>query len=216
MAAISNPQTSVIMDVDDRPLASDDSLVRRAQEGDRLALEALIRQHQRAVFGLCLRYVRDRDEAADLVQRTFVRAMEGLAGLRTAQSFRTWLLRIGANLALNHVRDQARFVHEDASDAMAARGAEAAPGSSSADAGFTAEAGQTEGALREAIQTLPTKQRLTLELRIHEELSFRDIAEALGTTEGTAKVNFHHAVRNLKMRLGLATEDATPRKRRGS
>jgi len=216
MAAVANSQTSVIMDGDDRPLASDDGLVRRAQAGDRPALELLIRQHQRAVYGLCLRYVRDRDEAADLVQRTFVRAMEGLAGLRTAQSFRTWLLRIGANLALNHVRDQARFVHDDDCDALATRGAEVAPASSSADAGSSVEAGQTEGALREAIQTLPTKQRLTLELRIHEELSFRDIAEALGTTEGTAKVNFHHAVRNLKERLGAVTHDATPRKRRGS
>ena len=65
------------------------------------------------MFALCLRYVRDGDEAADLVQRSFVRAMTSLAELRDASVFRSWLLRIGAHLALNHIRDNARFVGGD-------------------------------------------------------------------------------------------------------
>ena len=65
------------------------------------------------LFALCLRYVRDADEAADLVQRSFVRAMAKLAELRDAGVFRSWLLRIGAHLALNHIRDHARFVGGD-------------------------------------------------------------------------------------------------------
>src|SRR5437879_3706635 len=91
----------------DRPAMSDadettdETLVTRAQRGDRVALEALVRRYQRPVFRLCLRYVRDTDEAADLVQRTFMRAMAKLGDLRAAEVFRTWILRIGANLALN-------------------------------------------------------------------------------------------------------------------
>ena len=65
------------------------------------------------LFALCLRYVRDADEAADLVQRSFVRAMGKLAELRDAGVFRSWILRIGAHLALNHIRDHARFVADD-------------------------------------------------------------------------------------------------------
>ena len=72
-----------------------------------------MRRHQRALFALCLRYVRDADEAADLVQRSFVRAMGKLAELRDAGVFRSWILRIGAHLALNHIRDHARFVADD-------------------------------------------------------------------------------------------------------
>src|SRR5438552_16417651 len=95
---------------DDSP---DEVLVTRAQRGDRVALDRLVRRHQRALFALCLRYVRDTDEAADLVQRSFVRAMGKLGDLRDAGVFRSWLLRIGAHLALNHIRDHARFVADD-------------------------------------------------------------------------------------------------------
>jgi len=201
MPAISERALSVMVPADEAP---DEALVARAQHGDRAALEVLVRRHQRAVFRLCLRYVRDVDEAADLVQRTFVRAMSKLAELRAAEVFRPWLLRIGANLALNHLRDHARFVPESAADAAAVAPPAAAE---------RLEAGEDARALRQAVGALPTKQRMTLELRVYEELSFREIAEALGTTEGAAKVNFHYAVRNLRTRLG-ATADVAPHKGR--
>ncbi len=59
-------------------------------------------------------------------------------------------------------------------------------------------------ALREAVDELPTKQRMTLELRIYEDLPFRDIGVALGISEGAAKVNFHYAVRKLRGLLSPA------------
>jgi RNA polymerase sigma-70 factor, ECF subfamily len=179
---------------------ADEALVARAQGGDRGALEALVRRHQRPVFRLCLRYLRDQDEAADLVQRTFLRAMTSLGELRSAERFRTWILRIGANLALNHLRDHARFVGDDAATEQAAAAPLAPDG---------LEAGEAARALRRAVEALPTKQRMTLELRVYEELSFREIALALATTEGAAKVNFHYAVRKLRALLGPAA-DAPP------
>jgi RNA polymerase sigma-70 factor (ECF subfamily) len=171
---------------------SDEELVGRAQRGDRAALDRLVRRHQRALFALCLRYVRDADEAADLVQRSFVRAMGKLAELRDPGVFRSWLLRIGAHLALNHIRDHARFVADDG-EIEAGTSDERAM---SASDGL--EAAETASALRGAVATLPTKQRMTLELRIYEDLPFRDIGEVLGISEGAAKVNFHYAVRKLR------------------
>jgi RNA polymerase sigma-70 factor (ECF subfamily) len=192
-------------EADDTP---DELLVARAQRGDRAALEALVRRHQRGVFRLCLRYVRDADEAADLVQRTFMRAIAKLAELRSAEVFRNWLLRIGANLALNHLRDHARFIPEEAAQGAGHPALEAPP-----SAPQRLEAGETAQALRRAVDALPTKQRMTLELRVYEELSFREIAEALATTEGAAKVNFHYAVRNLRARLGALPELAAKKGR---
>ena len=151
-----------------------------------------MRRHQRALFALCLRYVRDADEAADLVQRSFVRAMGKLAELRDAGVFRSWILRIGAHLALNHIRDHARFVADDG-ELEAAISDERAPSASD-----RLEAAEAASALRAAVNTLPTKQRMTLELRIYEDLPFRDIGVALGISEGAAKVNFHYAVRKLR------------------
>ena len=183
-------------EADDTP---DEELVKRAQHGDRAALDRLVRRHQRALFALCMRYVRDADEAADLVQRSFVRAMGKLAELRDAGVFRSWILRIGAHLALNHIRDHARFVADDGE----------------IEAGFSddralsasdrLEAAEASSALRAAVNELPTKQRMTLELRIYEDLPFRDIGVALGISEGVAKVNFHYAVR--KLRTAFAPAD---------
>src|SRR6476469_7629066 len=127
-------------EADDTP---DEVLVKRAQGGDRTALDRLVRRHQRALFALCMRYVRDADEAADLVQRSFVRAMGKLAELRDAGVFRSWILRIGAHLALNHIRDHARFVADDGARPAggrrtgigAARGGERAPDETAYDAG---------------------------------------------------------------------------------
>jgi RNA polymerase sigma-70 factor (ECF subfamily) len=176
-------------EADDTP---DEVLVTRAQTGDRAALDRLVRRHQRALFALCLRYVRDADEAADLVQRSFVRAMGKLAELRDAGVFRSWILRIGAHLALNHIRDHARFVADDG-EIEAGFSDEHAVSASD-----RLEAAEASSALRAAVHELPTKQRMTLELRIYEDLPFRDIGVALGISEGAAKVNFHYAVRKLR------------------
>jgi len=203
-----------LLDEDRSPMAEtdetpDEVLVARAQRGDRPALEALVRRHQRSVFRLCMRYVRDVDDAADLVQRTFMRAMAKLPELRDVEVFHTWLLRIAANLALNYIRDHARFVPEEVARATSPAALAAPPAAPS-----RLETDETAAALRRAVEGLATKQRMTLELRIYEELSFREIAEALGTTEGAAKVNFHYAVRNLRARLG-ALPDLAAKKGRG-
>jgi RNA polymerase sigma-70 factor (ECF subfamily) len=180
----------------------DELLVHRAQKGDRAALELLVRRHQRALFALCLRYVGSADEAADLVQRSFVRVMAKLGELRDPSVFRGWLLRIGAHLALNHIRDHARFVSDEDQPERAAH-LDQPEATLAID---RLEAAEAAAALRAAIGELPTKQRMTVELRLYEDLPFRDIAEALGISEGAAKVNFHYAVRRLRGLLAPAAE----------
>jgi RNA polymerase sigma-70 factor (ECF subfamily) len=192
---------------DDAPPIPDEVLVGRAQKGDRTALGELVHRHQRAVFALCLRYVGDRDEAADLVQRAFVRVMNKVEDLREVGLFRAWVLRIGAHLALNHIRDHSRFVSDDDQDDRPAD-----PTRPEANPALDRlEAAELSASLRTAVGRLPTKQRMTLELRIYEELPFRAIAEALEISEGAAKVNFHYAVRNLRKLLEPVSDGAASR-----
>jgi RNA polymerase sigma-70 factor, ECF subfamily len=191
---------------DDTP---DDVLVSRAQRGDRSALGELVARHQRALFALCMRYVHDADEAADLVQRSFMRAMTKLGELREAGSFRSWILRIGAHLALNHLRDNARFVSDGGDEDRSHAQPGAAPPALAPPALDRLEAAEQATQLRELVSTLPTKQRMTLELRIYEDLSFREIATALEISEGAAKVNFHYAVRKLRAVLGPDPDGST-------
>jgi len=175
---------------------SDADLVTRARAGQRPAFEALVRRYQKPLYFLCLRYVHDHDGAADLTQRAFIRALEKMDELRDPSIFRGWLFRIGANLALNHLRDNARLVEEESrtTDEPA----------QTPEAQLRLEAAEEAVALRRAVAMLPTRQRMTLELRIYEDLAFRDVAAALQTTEGAAKVNFHYAVRRLRTILGPA------------
>jgi RNA polymerase sigma-70 factor (ECF subfamily) len=63
------------------------------------------------------------------------------------------------------------------------------------------------------VRELPTKQRMTLELRIYEDLSFREISAAVEISEGAAKVNFHYAVRKLRTVLGSSPEGGARRGR---
>jgi RNA polymerase sigma-70 factor (ECF subfamily) len=137
--------------------------------------------------------------------------MTKLPELREVGAFRGWLLRIGAHLALNHLRDHARFVSDDA-DQLGGGHAQ------DSEAGVLdwLEAEETSAVLRDAVKALPTKQRMTLELRVYEELPFRDIAAALGTTEGAAKVNFHYAVRKLRVLLAPAGDAGSQKGGKGT
>lgn len=171
----------------------DAELVERFRAGDHRAFETLVRRHQRSIYLLALRYVRRDADAADVTQRAFVRVFQSIGRFRGNASLRTWVYRIAINLSLNHLRDHRRE-H---------------PGEIADDALTTEPTGlarmlraESSSRLRAAIETLPPKQRLVLELRIYDELPFRDVAEIAECSENAAKVNFHHAVKTLRARLG--------------
>jgi RNA polymerase sigma-70 factor (ECF subfamily) len=173
-----------------RPAAAaepDEELVVSAKAGSRPAFEALVRRYQEPVYFLCYRYVRDHDTAAELSQRAFVRAMDSIRDLRQAEIFRSWLFKIAVNLALNHLRDAAKFVEQPTFE-----------GSVAPEAQSMMEAAEASKGLQSAVARLPNKQRMIVELRVYQELSFRDIAQALDTTANAAKVGFHHAIKNLR------------------
>lgn len=196
------PMTESISPVSDRPTlllgeATDEELALAARAGSRGAFEALVRRYREPVYFLCYRYVRDHDTAAELAQRAFVRAMDSIRDLRQAEIVRSWLFKIAVNLALNHLRDAAKFVDEAAFEGVVAP-----------EAPLLIEAAETTRGLQSAVSRLPNKQRLIVELRVYQELSFRDIAQALDTTANAAKVGFHHAIKNLRRLLVPASGEA--------
>jgi RNA polymerase sigma-70 factor, ECF subfamily len=173
----------------------DSQLVERFRQGERTAFEQLVRKYQKPIYFFILRHVSDADEAQELTQRAFIKAFSGLAGFRGQAAFRSWLYRIAVNLALNHIRDQSKFARDVELE-------ERPEGSRAAVDQLVSH--EESVRLREAVAKLPRKQRLTLELRVYEDLSFREVADILGTSEGAAKVNYHYAVKRLKEWLGEA------------
>lgn len=164
-------------------------LVDRFLAGERLAFDALMRRHERPIYFLALRYLRDHDEASDVLQRTFLKAFEKLGEFERRSQFRTWLFRIAINLCKNRIRDKGRWQKVDPEEDVVL----IAPGQ--IDSGLESE--ERQSLLAEAVDKLPPKQRQTLELRVFGELSFKEIAETMGCTENAAKVNYHYAVKNI-------------------
>jgi RNA polymerase sigma-70 factor, ECF subfamily len=175
-----------------KPMANDDSepddqaLVARFQAGDRAAFDLLVRRYQRPIYWLALRYVGNDADAKDVAQRALVQAFVKVGQLRDAASFRSWVYRMAANLSLNVVRD--RKPSAELADDMATA--------------LTREPLVEEEAqrrLRAAVAKLPPQQRLVVELRIYEELPFAEVAEVAECSEDSAKVNFHHALKRLRL-----------------
>ena len=171
----------------------DRELAERFRSGDRGAFDLIVRKHQKGVWRVVRRYVKGDADAKDVTQQVFVRAFKGLAAFRGAASVRSWLYRIAINCALSWIRDHRREqpaeIAEDSLTAMPT-----APGRISDD--------QEGTRLRAAIAQLPPKQKLVLELRVFDDLSFKEVAELADCSENTAKVNFHYAVKKLRDILG--------------
>jgi RNA polymerase sigma-70 factor (ECF subfamily) len=178
------------------PEPSDLELVQRGRSGDDAALGALAKRHHAAAYRVALGFVRDDDVAQDVVQDAFLKAFRGLAGFRADASFRTWLLTITANEAKGALRRTSRRRETAIEDA-------AEVGSEAAGPAHEAMVRQEAGRARRMLEQLPEKQRLSVTLRVEEGLSFKEIGEVIGSSEGAARVNYFHGIRRLRELLGV-------------
>lgn len=181
--------------MDDRvkPAPDDGVLVERARRGDAGAMDALVERHHGAVYRMALVLLSDPDQAADVTQETFLRAIRALSGYRGDAAFRTWLLAIAANEARGAMRKGARRREEPLDHA--------APLPDGVDGeGAVMQRLQVER-IRELLPGLPDKQRQAVLLRVFDGLSFREVGEAIGSSEGAARVNYFHGIGRLRAML---------------
>jgi len=176
------------------------ALLERVSAGEETALDTLMSRYRRPLCHLAYRMVGNAADAEDLAQQAFVQAYQNLAGFQRQSTFKTWLYRIAINLCKNHLRKSRPS--EPLEDGRPL--ADQRPGVLSEIIG-----GQRIERLRAALGGLPPRQREVLVLRVYEELPYEQIAALVGCSENSAKVNFHHAVRNLRRRLG-GSEAARP------
>ncbi len=173
------------------------TLIASLVAGDRGAFEILVKLHYRSVYNMAFRYMGDHGGADDVVQDTFVKAYNAIGSFRQESSFKSWLLRIAINTAKNALRSQGARQMVDVADVPL--------GHQHKDYGRL-EQGQTAAILQSAIEKLPPRQRQALELRIFDDLGFKEIAEIMGSPFDTAKANFRHALLNLKKILEASGE----------
>ena len=163
----------------------------------------LVRTHRGRVYGLCYRYAGNRADAEDLAQEVFLRAYRGLSGFRGEASLSTWVYRIAVNVCLNWVSSRKRRVEELPADLVD-------PGPSPMERLGRKEA---SAAVLTAVARLPERQRMTLVLRVYQELTHKEIGDIMDCPVGTAKANFFFALKNLRKYLEAESSklfDGTP------
>lgn len=166
--------------------------------GDTDAFAPLVESHQERLFRLCERLLGDAEEARDAAQDVFLKAYRKAADVRPQGQVYTWLYRIAVNHCLNKLRRRklVRFLRWDApveGDSPAFD-----PPDRSADPAATLEARRRWQATREAIGRLPENQRAVLVLVRFEGLSYKQVAEVLGITEGAVESRLVRAMRRLE------------------
>jgi len=187
---------------------SDQDLIERARAGDGPAFGVLVRRHHKSIFRLSLHMLRDKAEAEDVTQETFVRAWQSLARFEGNSQPYTWLYRIAVNLSLNVIR--ARKTRRPAAEADDPR-VDAwllAQGGNTTNPADTSARKQLALALCDGIDSLSDTLRTTLLLVCVEGLKLDAVSEILGCPEGTVAWRVHEARRKLREYLdGRGFED---------
>ena len=181
--------------------ANEVTLIRRAQKGDQDAFAALVDEHQRYVYNLALRVVKDENEALDLAQETFLRAWIALPNFRGQSQFRTWLYRIATNLCYNRLPNLRRSLNDLGDDVM-----EDIPESLFNTPAHEFESSETRCYLHRAIEDLDENYRLLITLRYQNELSYEEIASTLNLPLGTVKTGIFRAKEQLRKSLAQLEE----------
>src|SRR2546430_2478164 len=168
---------------------TDAALIAAWQGGDEQAAAELVRRHARALARFLSGAGALEADLDDLVQETFIRAFRAVGRFRGQCRFRTWLLTIGGNV----LKDAARRAKRSRAvplgeDVRATDG----------DPHERAVAGEAEGRLRQGLERLSRMQREVFLLRAQQGLDYEEIAAALETSPGAARVHYHHAVKRLK------------------
>jgi RNA polymerase sigma-70 factor (ECF subfamily) len=179
--------------------ATDRELMERLVRGEREALSPLMERHHRRVYRIALAYLRNPDDALDVVQETFVKTFEHAARWNPAAEVAPWITRIAVNQSIDRYRRERRRAqtmtpmaegdHHESLDSGGISPEDAARGT------------QVKARLDRALRALPERQRAVFVLRHYEERSLEEIADVLGVRLGTVKSSLHRATHELRRRL---------------
>ena len=180
---------------------TDQQLVQRAQHGDLRAFDLLVLKYQGRIAALVSRYVSDAGEVEDVTQEAFIKAYRALGKFRGDSAFYTWLYRIAANAAKNHLVAKGRRPGADATIEDAEGFDEGGLLSESASPEALAMGGELADVVESALNALPDELKAALMLRELDGLSYDDIADVLGCPVGTVRSRIFRAREAIDQRV---------------
>lgn len=181
-------------------LGSDEVIVERALTGDADAFGELVRRWERRIFALTYGMLGREEDARDATQETFLAAFRNLRGFRGEAKVSSWLHRIAVNQCISRQR-RAKVRSESALDDEQENAASSFAAPLSHSPALVAEGRQETLAVRRAINSLPVELRQVVVMKEFEELTFREIADALDLPLSTVKSRLYTALKQLQMRL---------------
>ena len=190
------------MGVSESGAGDDRDLMARLAQGDKEALTPLVERHYRRLYRIALGYLRQREDALDVVQEAFVKVFQAASRWDGSADAGPWLSRVTVNLAIDRWRRNKRrgqtfspLAEGDHLEVLAAHGP--AP-----DRGVAAR--EASDRMARALETLPERQRAVVVLRHYQELSLEEIATTLGMSLGTVKSSLHRALHRMRATLAGA------------
>jgi RNA polymerase sigma-70 factor (ECF subfamily) len=185
---------------DDDAMSNDADLVEAVRGGDATAYRGLVEKYQGRVYNVIYGMVRNREDAQELTQETFVKAFRNLHGFRSDARFYTWLYRIAMNLAIDLTRRRKRTPISGMDEDVGIRDArgEIADVHNIDSPRKVLERKQLHKAIMDALDQLPEQQKQVILLREVEGLSYREIADVLDLAEGTVMSRLFYARKKLQ------------------
>jgi RNA polymerase sigma-70 factor, ECF subfamily len=181
-------------------LGSDELIVERALTGDAEAFGEIVRRWERRIFALTYGMLGREEDARDATQETFLAAFRNLRGFRGEAKVSSWLHRIAVNQCISRQR-RTKVRSESALDEEQEKHSSTFATPLSFSPARVAEGRQQTMAVRRAINSLPVELRQVVVMKEFEELTFREIADALDLPLSTVKSRLYTALKQLQMRL---------------
>ncbi len=180
---------------------NDADLMLRVREGDEPSFGLLLERHRAPVIHFLYRMVQNQAVAEELAQEVFLRVYKSRSSYEPTAKFTTWLFRIATHLALNWIRDGRSEKRQASLDHDTAEGTarQVAAQGRTVEQELVYQARLNE--VRQAIETLPAKQRAAVMLHKYEELEYGQIANVLSCSESAVKSLLFRAYESLRLRL---------------
>lgn len=169
------------------------ALLARVREGDREAFMSLVQRYQQKVFVMAYSILRNKEDALDVVQETFLRLFRKIGTYRPGNNFQGWLLQIAKNLSIDYFRKHT----EKKREWIDSRTVDNLP-LASGDHGTAERSSDLRGILSRSVERLAGRQKMVFIMRHYNGLQFNEISETLRISTGTAKSLHFKAVQNLR------------------
>jgi RNA polymerase sigma-70 factor (ECF subfamily) len=187
---------------DDEP--SDVTLVGLAQEGNIEAFETLVERYHSRIYSLTYQMTSNREDAEDLTQEIFIKALQALPKFKGKSSFYTWLYRIGINKTINYrkKRNRRRPLSLDSLEEEKGEGIALREGDKQCSPDRDMRLQELKVKLNEAIDTLSEKHRTVVIMHDIEGVKHEEIAKIVGVSVGTVRSRLFYARQQLQAALG--------------